>query len=237
MLSDINNTPLNTADLNKIEDKKNLNTTKGKKGGGKTIKDRIHTKAPSIIKDNVVSANLNTKKHVTPPFPIELDTILDQAQLSKAGKERLKFFLIKTFTTYPTPHQKNTLQKELDKIENGKNSGQKYLLVRGATFERLVKMAYYRSAGNLPADANALPPSEEEAKAQVGEHGDSPEFTFILDKALAFAKRGVCLIVEVDGKYLTKGSVSEGGWVAAHSAPVSIKGWFLGDDIGYAFMR
>ncbi|MEV7418366.1 DUF4765 family protein [Streptomyces sp. NPDC089919] len=76
-------------------------------------------------------------------------------------------------------------------------------------------------------DADTTRPTEQQARDQVGEK-ESPdlvEFTSRAEIALQFAGRGkgnYVVAVEIEARYLEKGSVAEGGWVCRATAPVKV---------------
>ncbi|MCA9619089.1 MAG: DUF4765 family protein [Myxococcales bacterium] len=76
------------------------------------------------------------------------------------------------------------------------------------------------------SDAHTTAPSEEEARAQVGEmpcFGKLIEFTTDEDVARRFGTGGYVIGIAIKRKYLTKGSVSEAGWICRDSAPFDIE--------------
>jgi len=75
------------------------------------------------------------------------------------------------------------------------------------------------------ADASTTAPSEEEACKQVGEmpvFGSLIEFTTDQGVATRFATGGYIVVVKIARRYLTKGSVSEGGWICKSAAPFEV---------------
>lgn len=99
-------------------------------------------------------------------------------------------------------------------------------LWRGCTKEQLMGIATQGSADGIsPPDANAEAPSEEEAKKQVAEADKLPEFTNVPAKAEQFGRRNFVIVVKIATRYLTRGSVVEGGWVCANNAPVTLIHW------------
>lgn len=100
---------------------------------------------------------------------------------------------------------------------------------RGCGMESLIRMIANESASrDEKYDLNVAAPSEEAAKMQVAEHvGDEhlPEFTHMPQKASQFGRGSLVAAFAVPVKYLTPGSVSEGGVVCAKSAPASLIGW------------
>ena len=108
------------------------------------------------------------------------------------------------------------------------------ILWRGISFRRLAKMITEGSlSGNVPANADALPPGESDAKSQVGtfqlNQVKLPEFTTKQTVAVGFGRGGAVVVIAVKRKYLTKGSGSEGGWVGSNDTPFEHLLWKPGE--------
>ncbi|SUG47807.1 secretion protein EspN [Salmonella enterica subsp. arizonae] len=83
----------------------------------------------------------------------------------------------------------------------------------GPQAENIVKL---KTAGGVEgADPNVLPVSEETARLQVRNGRVVPEYTTDLSVADRFSREHYLIIVKVKAKYITRGSVSESGWVYA----------------------
>lgn len=104
------------------------------------------------------------------------------------------------------------------------------ILWRGTVFGTGFDVRLYDTAGGVEASQIVMEttraPTEEEAIGQVG--GSSakninpdkfPEYTTSQRHARQYAA-GMIICIKIKRKFLTKGSVSEFGWVALHTAPV-----------------
>jgi hypothetical protein len=111
---------------------------------------------------------------------------------------------------------------------------------RGCTQSQLLSMLSQGSAGGATADKDTPAPSEKEASLQVGERVDlvhKPEFTTKFRVAEQFATNcgtedTYIIAVKIDNKYLTKGSITESGWICNESAPLEILAIAKGRRIG-----
>lgn len=70
------------------------------------------------------------------------------------------------------------------------------------------------------ADVDVLPVSADIAREQVRSGRIVPEYTTDLSVADRFSREHYLIIVKVKVKYLTRGSVSESGWVMPKTTPV-----------------
>ncbi|AKT38225.1 uncharacterized protein CMC5_023680 [Chondromyces crocatus] len=78
--------------------------------------------------------------------------------------------------------------------------------------------------GRVGDDATTAP-TDMEARMQVGEvpvFGELIEFTTDPAVARRFGTGGYVITVKIQKKYLTKGSVSEGGWICRKHAPFTV---------------
>lgn len=109
-------------------------------------------------------------------------------------------------------------------------------LWRGTTKDIKNSIVKNGSAGGNPKDLAASAPSKDHVTAYVGGFsGDSQinqlkddvsEYTSNPQIAMNFS-RGSLVVIKIRRKFLTKGSVSEDGWLVKRSAPVvSIKSIF-----------
>jgi hypothetical protein len=114
-------------------------------------------------------------------------------------------------------------------------SEKEMILWRGCNRDQLLGIAKKGSAGGLDFDLDTRPPTEQEAKDQVGERISIPEFTCDPTVAQGFATGTFIAAVKIPAKYLTKGSNTESGWVCLPSAPVKLLAWKEGG--GSAFQR
>lgn len=121
----------------------------------------------------------------------------------------------KSFTNDP-----NSLQKRDTRVT----------VFRGCTGEQLIRMA---TGQPNPSVTN---PTKDEARNQVAELALAHvpieerlvEFSTDLEIAEGFGTGQFVAVVQIDAKYLTKGSGTEDGWVAYPSAPCEIIGWKQG---------
>jgi hypothetical protein len=82
------------------------------------------------------------------------------------------------------------------------------------------------TAGNgIVKDREILPLATEKQVRDYIAKGGQPldykykEYTTSIGKAISFAKGGGLIIIEIEAKYLTKGSETEHGWIVADNAP------------------
>jgi len=102
------------------------------------------------------------------------------------------------------------------------------ILLRGCNGSQLARLQQHNADPASPA------PTEAEARAQVGEQpfGDVIEFTTDPTVAQRFGTGGHVAAIQIKKKYLTKGSVSESGWLCKATAPWT----FLDSRAGRAFL-
>ncbi|EDR6814834.1 DUF4765 family protein, partial [Salmonella enterica] len=95
------------------------------------------------------------------------------------------------------------------------------VLCRGTIGPQSENIIKFKTAGGVEgADSSVLPVSEETARQQVRSGRIAPEYTTELSVADRFSRGHHLIIVKVKAKYLTRGSISESGWVIPHTAPV-----------------
>lgn len=183
---------------------------------------------------------------------LELNTLNKTAEKGKILKADEN-----TPITQPKPLRALSQAKEIpDAIENDKISKEvKYLsgattweqteqfvragsgkvrLYRGLKESQLSGMDEKGSAkGEEVANEKTKRPSNAEAIKQVGEmtYGKLTEFTNDLSIAENFGRGQFVALVEIDARYLTKGSVTESGWVCKNDAPVELVKWKRGEDL------
>lgn len=88
------------------------------------------------------------------------------------------------------------------------------VLCRGTIGPQAENIVSFKTAGGIEGgDAEVLPVSAEIAKEQVRSGRIVPEYTTDLSVADRFSREHYLIIVRVKVKYLTRGSVSESGWV------------------------
>lgn len=127
----------------------------------------------------------------------------------------------------------DTYNPKLPKAEGPSSSHPETVIVwRGCRADQLVKIARTSTAGGAALNADIPPPSEKEARSQVGESASIPEFTFASQVAERFGRGNFVIACEIHVKYLAKGSSSEQGVVCSPQAPVKILGWKHGPRLG-----
>lgn len=96
--------------------------------------------------------------------------------------------------------------------------GRSIYLARGCSYRQL------QALRRRTIDDTCGAPSDDQAIAQVAEQvtPDLVEFTANLSVAQRFGRKGWIIVVRINRKYLTRGSVSEQGWVAFTNAPFEI---------------
>ncbi|MBS0651901.1 MAG: DUF4765 family protein [Verrucomicrobia bacterium] len=107
---------------------------------------------------------------------------------------------------------------------------QRVILWRGCGERQLVRAALYGCFSTTPNE-EALPPSEEETKKQVGEKINLPEFTALPNVAEGFGTNKFVAAFAIETRYLSKGSPSEDGFICSYDAPVTLVGWREGRKI------
>ncbi|EBF9676366.1 DUF4765 family protein [Salmonella enterica] len=95
------------------------------------------------------------------------------------------------------------------------------VLCRGTIGPQAENIVSFKTAGGIEGgDAEVLPVSAEIAKEQVRSGRIVPEYTTDLSVADRFSREHYLIIVRAKVKYLTRGSVSESGWVMPKKTPV-----------------
>ncbi|EAX5599976.1 DUF4765 family protein [Salmonella enterica] len=95
------------------------------------------------------------------------------------------------------------------------------VLCRGTIGPQAENIVSFKTAGGIEGgDAEVLPVSAEIAKEQVRSGRIVPEYTTDLSVADRFCREHYLIIVRAKVKYLTRGSVSESGWVMPKKTPV-----------------
>ncbi|EAR1190034.1 DUF4765 family protein [Salmonella enterica] len=95
------------------------------------------------------------------------------------------------------------------------------VLCRGTIGPQAENIVSFKTAGGIEGgDVEVLPVSAEIAKEQVRSGRIVPEYTTELSVADRFSREHFLIIVKVKVRYLTRGSVSESGWVMPKNTPV-----------------
>lgn len=122
---------------------------------------------------------------------------------------------------YPTSEE--NMQSIYKKYQSGDaTAGEtEVVLCRGTIGPQAENIVSFKTAGGMEgADVDVLPVSVEIAREQVRSGRIVPEYTTDLSVADRFSREHYLIIVKVKAKYLTRGSVSESGWVMPQNTPV-----------------
>ncbi len=126
---------------------------------------------------------------------------------------------VEGFTPGSSPDKQ---EEEGSPVDSPIDIERKLTLLRGCRADQLLNMLRYDSAGGVPANKNAIPPSEKECQSQVGEEISLPEFTYSEEKSNSFGTGSYICAVKIASKYLGQGSEVESGEVANPDAPIEI---------------
>jgi hypothetical protein len=96
------------------------------------------------------------------------------------------------------------------------------ILWRGCRPDQLALSLVYGSAGGEEVNEDSPKPTEEEAKAQVGEIASLPEFTNNTTVLAGFGTNNFRVAFKIKDKYLTDGSKTENGFICSKKAPVEV---------------
>ncbi|MEU3047919.1 DUF4765 family protein [Streptomyces sp. NPDC006984] len=96
-------------------------------------------------------------------------------------------------------------------------------LWRGTRIGVADAMARNGSASGDTASAETGRPAKQAVKDQVGSGGVLPEFTSNPGIAEGFSHNNALVVVDIQAKYLARGSHSEDGWIANRNAPVTVR--------------
>lgn len=122
---------------------------------------------------------------------------------------------------YPTSEE--NMQSIYKKYQGGDAAAgeTEVVLCRGTIGPQAENIVSFKTAGGMEgADVDVLPVSVEIAREQVRSGRIVPEYTTDLSVADRFSREHYLIIVKVKAKYLTRGSVSESGWVMPQNTPV-----------------
>lgn len=122
---------------------------------------------------------------------------------------------------YPTSEE--NMQSIYKKYQSGDAAAgeTEVVLCRGTIGPQAENIVSFKTAGGMEgADVDVLPVSVEIAREQVRSGRIVPEYTTDLSVADRFSREHYLIIVKVKAKYLTRGSVSESGWVMPQNTPV-----------------
>ncbi|ECI2498408.1 DUF4765 family protein [Salmonella enterica subsp. enterica serovar Enteritidis] len=122
---------------------------------------------------------------------------------------------------YPTSEE--NMQSIYKKYQSGDAAAgeTEVVLCRGTIGPQAENIVSFKTAGGMEgADVDVLPVSVEIAREQVRSGRIVPEYTTDLSVADRFSREHHLIIIKVKAKYLTRGSVSESGWVMPQNTPV-----------------
>ncbi|EBP0439989.1 DUF4765 family protein [Salmonella enterica] len=122
---------------------------------------------------------------------------------------------------YPTSEE--NMQSIYKKYQSGDAAAgeTEVVLCRGTIVPQAENIVSFKTAGGMEgADVDVLPVSVEIAREQVRSGRIVPEYTTDLSVADRFSREHYLIIIKVKAKYLTRGSVSESGWVMPQNTPV-----------------
>ena len=95
------------------------------------------------------------------------------------------------------------------------------VLWRGTSPDRALAMRAHGSAGGVPANAAVAAPSEEERLDQIAHGAALPEFSAEGGQT-SWSFGSAMVVVQVNTRYLARGSSAESGWVCFPNAPVTV---------------
>lgn len=121
------------------------------------------------------------------------------------------------------PSEEDNVKSLYDKFKNGDvEAGMKEVtLCRGTINAQAEGIVTHKTAGGVEfANSNVHPVSEDIAKLQVKLGRIEPEYTTSPSVADRFSRAHYLVVVKVKIKYLTRGSISENGWIIPKNAPI-----------------
>ncbi|EFH9688712.1 TPA: DUF4765 family protein [Escherichia coli] len=121
------------------------------------------------------------------------------------------------------PSEEENVQNLYNKFKHGDvEAGMtEVTLCRGTIASQAENIVSYGTAGGAEiANPNVSPVSEDIAKLQIKSGRIEPEYTTDISVADRFSRGHHLVIVKTKVKYLTRGSISESGWIIPKNAPV-----------------
>ncbi|HFO8906468.1 TPA: DUF4765 family protein, partial [Escherichia coli] len=121
------------------------------------------------------------------------------------------------------PSEEENVQSLYNKFKNGDvEAGMtEVTLCRGTIASQAENIVSFSTAGGAEiANPNVSPISEDIAKLQIKSGRIEPEYTTDISVADRFSRGHHLVIVKTKVKYLTRGSISESGWIIPKNAPV-----------------
>ncbi|EEI2440602.1 DUF4765 family protein [Salmonella enterica] len=164
-------------------------------------------------------------RHIDKPYSElrEGDTGYDEELLDITDDSPLLEDILASLSEDLYPTSEENVQSIYKKYQSGDAAAgeTEVVLFRGTIGPQAENIVSFKTAGGIEGgDVEVLPVSAEIAKEQVRSGRIVPEYTTDLSVADRFSREHYLIIVRVKVKYLTRGSVSESGWVMPKNTPV-----------------
>ncbi|EIF8916937.1 DUF4765 family protein [Salmonella enterica] len=164
-------------------------------------------------------------RHIDKPYSElrEGDTGYDEELLDITDDSSLLEDILASLSEDLYPTSEENVQSIYKKYQSGDAAAgeTEVVLCRGTIGPQAENIVSFKTAGGIEGgDVEVLPVSAEIAKEQVRSGRIVPEYTTDLSVADRFSREHYLIIVRVKVKYLTRGSVSESGWVMPKKTPV-----------------
>ncbi|EJO9767309.1 DUF4765 family protein [Salmonella enterica] len=164
-------------------------------------------------------------RHIDKPYSElrEGDTGYDEELLDITDDSPLLEDILASLSEDLYPTSEENVQSIYKKYQSGDAAAgeTEVVLCRGTIGPQAENIVSFKTAGGIDGgDVEVLPVSAEIAKEQVRSGRIVPEYTTDLSVADRFSREHYLIIVRVKVKYLTRGSVSESGWVMPKNTPV-----------------
>lgn len=164
-------------------------------------------------------------RHIDKPYSElrEGDTGYDEELLDITDDSPLLEDILASLSEDLYPTSEENVQSIYKKYQSGDAAAgeTEVVLCRGTIGPQAENIVSFKTAGGIEGgDVEVLPVSAKIAKEQVRSGRIVPEYTTDLSVADRFSREHYLIIVRVKVKYLTRGSVSESGWVMPKNTPV-----------------
>ncbi|EDI2550510.1 hypothetical protein CBQ38_14815 [Salmonella enterica subsp. enterica serovar Give] len=164
-------------------------------------------------------------RHIDKPYSElrEGDTGYDEELLDITDDSPLLEDILASLSEDLYPTSEENVQSIYKKYQSGDAAAgeTEVVLCRGTIGPQAENIVSFKTAGGIEGgDVEVLLVSAEIAKEQVRSGRIVPEYTTDLSVADRFSREHYLIIVRVKVKYLTRGSVSESGWVMPKKTPV-----------------
>ncbi|EBT5476735.1 DUF4765 family protein [Salmonella enterica] len=164
-------------------------------------------------------------RHIDKPYSElrEGDTGYDEELLDITDDSPLLEDILASLSEDLYPTSEENVQSIYKKYQSGDAAAgeTEVVLCRGTIGPQAENIVSFKTAGGIEGgDVEVLPVSAEIAKEQVRSGRIVPEYTTDLSVADRFSREHYLIIVRVKVKCLTRGSVSESGWVMPKNTPV-----------------